>query len=210
VPSPRSYRSPRRELDAATTRSDIFDAARELFVANGYARVTVADIARQANVAAKTVYASAGSKADILNELIANAVEGSGAQDTLEAVRRSRDFHEVIELVAGGTRAGNEANRDAIDIMYAAMSVHDDAETLWKNGTTMYRAVLRDTAVHLEEIGALADGVDVDRAADILWFCFGTQAWRTLVKDCGWTWADAEQWLAAQAATMLGGAQSAS
>ena len=204
VPTVRPYRSPRREHDAANTRSDILTAARELFTANGYARVTVADIARQARVATKTVYASAGSKADILNELIASAVADSGAHETLAAVQRTTDLQQALDTLAHGTRVGNETHQDAINIMYAAMSVHDDAQALWKQGTTLYRAVLRDIAAHLKDSGALPDNLDVDRGADILWFCFGTSAWRTLTKDCRWTWDDAEHWLSRQAVAMLG------
>jgi hypothetical protein len=43
----------------------------------------------------------------------------------------------------------------------------------------------------------------VGRAGDILWFCFGIGAWRTLVGDCGWAWDDAEVWLRDQAVAML-------
>jgi hypothetical protein len=65
--------------------------------------------------------------------------------------------------------------------------------------------VLADVAVHLREVGLLADGHDIDQVADVLWFCFGTGAWRTLIKDCGWSWDEAERWLGEQAVTMLGG-----
>ncbi|RAS60594.1 hypothetical protein C8D87_11112 [Lentzea atacamensis] len=37
----------------------------------------------------------------------------------------------------------------------------------------------------------------------MLWFCFGFGAWRTLVKECGWSWDDAERWLARQAVTIF-------
>jgi hypothetical protein len=64
---------------------------------------------------------------------------------------------------------------------------------------------LAEAAGHLEEAGLLAPGLDARRAADILWFCFGIAAWRTLTRECHWTWDEAERWLAAQAVTMLGG-----
>jgi AcrR family transcriptional regulator len=201
--SMRTYRSPRREQDAADTRNDIIRAARELFGTRGYARVTVAEIARRAGVAPKTVYASAGGKASILMELLAEAVAQSGATENLEAVRRTTDPAEAVAILARGTRIGNETHQATVDMLYTAMAVHDDAETLWAEAIAAYRSVLRDIAVHLRQIGGLADGLTIDRAVDILWFCFGTVAWRTLVKDCGWTWDEAERWLAAKAATLL-------
>ncbi|MCT9931868.1 TetR/AcrR family transcriptional regulator [Planotetraspora sp. A-T 1434] len=203
MPTRRPYRSPRREQDAATTRGDILRAARELFTSEGYARVTVTDIARRAGVATKTVYASAGSKVAIFKELLMTAVTDSGAEETLAAVRESDDPREAVRILVYGIRAGNETHQDATEMLYAAMSVQDDAEALWREGTTLYREALRQAAVHLGKIGGLAEGLDADRAGDILWFCLGFGAWRTLVKDCGWTWDEAQRWLAVQAFTLL-------
>ncbi|MCT9928793.1 TetR/AcrR family transcriptional regulator [Planotetraspora sp. A-T 1434] len=189
--------------DAAATRADILRTARELFSSEGYARVTVTGIAQRAGVATKTVYASAGSKVAIFKEILMTAVTGSGAEETLAAVRKSDDPREALRILAHGTRVGNETHRDAMEMLHAAISVQDDAEALWQQGTTLYREALHQAAVHLGEIGGLADGLDADRAADILWFCLGTGAWRTLVDDCGWSWDDAERWLAVQALTLL-------
>jgi AcrR family transcriptional regulator len=197
----RAYRSQRRAQDAATTRNDILAAAAELFTDKGYGRVTVADIARQAGVAQKTVYASAGSKADILNELIASDVANSGAVETLAAVLRTSDLRQALDVVAHGTRMGNETHQESLDIIYAAMSVHDDAEALWERSTGVYRAVLLEIATHLAGRGVLRE--DAARAADVLWFCFGPGSWRILVKGCGWSWDDAERWLADQSFSML-------
>lgn len=197
----RAYRSPRRTQDAAATRNDILAAATELFTDKGYGRVTVADIARQAGVAQKTVYASAGSKADILNELIALDVANSGAAETLAAVLRTSDLREALDVLAHGTRVGNETHAASFDIIHAAMTVHDDAEALWERSTGEYRAVLLEAATHLAGCGVLRE--DAARAADILWFCFGPTSWRTLVKGCGWSWDEAERWLADQSFRML-------
>ncbi|MCS7477301.1 TetR/AcrR family transcriptional regulator [Umezawaea endophytica] len=196
----RAYRSPRREQDAAATRNDIMAAATELFTAKGYARVTVADIAERAGVASKTVYASAGSKADILNELITAGVEGSRPDEAMVEIRATTDLAEAMRVLAHRTRTGNQTYQAALDILYAAMPVHDDAEALWEHGTASYRAVLRDVVAHLEGVGALADPT---RAADVLWHCFGPQSWRALVRECGWTWDEAERWLATRSASLL-------
>jgi hypothetical protein len=79
--------------------------------------------------------------------------------------------------------------------------VHEDGALLWEQSTTSYRQALRDVAEHLQDKGLLH--TDVDQATDVLWFCFGFGAWRTLVKECGWSWDDAERWLARQAITIF-------
>lgn len=52
-------------------------------------------------------------------------------------------------MLAHGTRMGNEGNQDEIEMMYAAMQVHDDSHALWEQGTNLYRAVLAEAAAHL-------------------------------------------------------------
>ena len=131
-------------------------------------------------------------------------MEGSGAAENLAAVGGTRDLESAMRIVAGGTRHGNETYRESIEIMYSSMGSHDIAEDIWRQATSQYRETLRAIAQHLHDHELLAPGLGVDAAADRLWFCFGLGAWRTLVKDCGWAWDEAERWLAAQAVRMLG------
>jgi hypothetical protein len=129
--------------------------------------------------------------------LLSDAVEHSGADETLAAILRCVDVPGALAAPARGTRFGNEEYRDAVEIMYSALPVHEDAARLWEQGTSAYRAALRDAATHIVRIGRLT--MNVDQAADLLWFCFGPAAWRTLVRDCRWSWDDAQRWLLAGA-----------
>lgn len=199
----RPYHSPRRSEAAAATRLDILDAARRLFLDRGYAQVTVADIAREAGIAVKTVYASAGGKAEILQEIVGTAVSTSGAQETVDRVRRCADGVSALAALARGTRRGNERNRASVTILFGALPVHESAGALWEEGTAVYRQALHDVAEHLSLTGALREGIEVERCADLLWLCFGLGAWRTLVEECGWTWDAAEEQLTAMAAGLL-------
>lgn len=199
----RPYHSPRRAEDAADTRRDILRAAADLFATNGYGRVTVAGIAKRAGVAPQTIYSSAGSKSDILREIIAEAVSSSGAEATVETIRRTEDLAAAIGLLAHGTRMAKQTQRQAIDIMFAAMPVHEDAGQLWRQSTTAYRQALREVAEHLLDKGMLPAGAEVEHITDVLWFWFGFASWRTLVDECGWSLDDAERWLAARAVESL-------
>lgn len=197
----RPYHSPRRAQDAADTRRDILRAAAELFSANGYARVTVADIAKRAGVAQQTVYSSAGSKSEILHRIVSESIERSDASSTVEAVRKTDGLATALTLLAKGTRMGNEGEQQVVEVLFAAFPVHEDGAALWEQSTTAYRQALREVAEHLRDKGLLR--MDVEKATDVLWFCFGFGAWRTLVKECGWSWDDAERWLAQQAITIF-------
>ncbi|EWM12310.1 TetR/AcrR family transcriptional regulator [Kutzneria sp. 744] len=197
----RPYHSPRRAQEAAETRRDIVRAAAELFATNGYARVTVADIARAAGVAQQTVYSSAGSKSDILDEVLAEAIRNSGGDANLAEIRLTDDLPTALALLAHGTRLGNESQEQAVDIIFGAMPVHENAAQLWAFATGQYRETLGQIAEHLRDKGLVEDA---ERTTAVLWFYFGLHSWRSLVRDNGWTWDDAENWLARQALAALG------
>jgi AcrR family transcriptional regulator len=203
MPDTRPYHSPRRARSAAATRQDVVDAARRLFLDRGYAQVTVADIAREAGTAVKTVYVSAGGKAEILREVVSDAVTASGARETVDRVRALTDGAAILGELGRGTRRGNEEHREAIAVLYRALPVHESAEALWEQGTSVYRGALRDIADHLAALGVLRDGLDAQRCADLLWLCFGLGAWRTLVEECGWDWDAARRQLTGAAQGML-------
>lgn len=68
-PVKRQYDSVRRQEQAAETRRRILEAARELFIANGYGRTTMAEIAESAGVAVETVYAAFRNKPALLRKV---------------------------------------------------------------------------------------------------------------------------------------------
>jgi AcrR family transcriptional regulator len=77
APAPkRAYASTRRSQQAAKTREDVFQAAIELFRAQGWAGTTVAAIAERAGVAVETVYKAGGAKSALLRGAMDAAVVG--------------------------------------------------------------------------------------------------------------------------------------
>jgi hypothetical protein len=62
-------------------------------------------------------------------------------------------------------------------------------------------------ATHLAETGALATGLTVERARDLVWLHTAPDTYRLLVLERGWTLDEYEQWFAASlAAALLQGA----
>jgi AcrR family transcriptional regulator len=84
--SPRTYRSPQRQEQAATTRRAVLRAARDLFTRKGYPDTTVAEIARRAKVSVDTVYASVGRKPQLL--LAVHDMVLGGAHEPIPAEQR--------------------------------------------------------------------------------------------------------------------------
>ena len=65
----RRYDSPRRRQQAADTRRDILAAAERRFEQDGYVATTMAAVARDADVALKTVYLAFETKSGLLRAL---------------------------------------------------------------------------------------------------------------------------------------------
>lgn len=132
----RTYRSPLRENQAEKTRAAVLEAARKLFVGRGWSGTTIEAIASGAGVSKETVYASFGSKREILRLLIANAIRGAdpatplleqrGPQSVLEETdqrqqisRFAADIATVLARVApliGVVRSASENNVEMADM----------------------------------------------------------------------------------------------
>ena len=88
---PPARRPTLREERAAVTRRRILDAARHRFFEDGYAATTLKAIATEAGVAVQTVYAVFGSKAAMLAELRALAVDLPEADQAGHAAMSEHD-----------------------------------------------------------------------------------------------------------------------
>ena len=192
-----SYNSPRRQQAAAASREAIIEAAQELFACQGYARTTVAQVAEAAQVAANTVYTSVGGKPQLLAAITESGTGDPDVAETLTAVARATDPAEVIRLTAAGTRQVNQRRAKAVAVLLDSAQADPAAAEMLRLTVRYYRDTLATLARRLEDLGAV-EPPDLNRAADVFWYLFGWTSWRTLITDLGWSWDEAEQWLAQQ------------
>lgn len=202
MPPKRTYVSPLREQAAARTRDQILRRATELFAERGYGLVTVADIASAAGVSPKTVFASVGSKSDILDRIVDQGVAASGHDQAVEHVLALRTAEAVLAVLAGGTRAGNERHFLVHEAIHKALPVHENGEALWQRATAAYREAITSAARHLHTLPP-PPSCAPEETADLLWFWFGPSGWRTLIVENGWSWDRAERFLRRTAAATL-------
>lgn len=191
MPTKRAYASPLREKAAAQTREAILRAATELFGSRGYGLVTVADIAVAAGVSPKTVFASVGSKREIMDRIIDVAVPAGRSEEAMRRVLDQRTPRGALTELAAGTRFGNEAQFTVHEAIRLALPVHEDRAALWERATRNSRAALREAAEHLHTLTP-SPRYAVQETADLLWLWFGPHGWRTLVAEAGWSWDRAE------------------
>ncbi len=193
----RKYESPRRTDLALATREAILTSAYELFREHGYAEVTIGDIAKSATVAVPTVYNSVGSKAKILTTLLEPAVSDPHVEECLTAVEASDDAVEVIELTASGTRLTHEKHWQVVfELFYRHPPGEPSVKAVLDRGDRDYLQALSRVTDRLVRLDALHEDVTPTHALDMLWFYLGPHAWLTLVGERGWSFDDAQRWIA--------------
>ena len=195
----RRYDSTRRRAQADETRLAIIRAARDLFVDHGYGKTTLADVAQAAGVAVETIYASVGTKAELLHKAWDLTVGGD---------ERDIVFHDRPEVLA----IRNEPDLARRLMLHAAFSTRT-AQRIAPFQLMVQSAAEADpaAAAMLEEMGRqrlVGIGVMADEAAktgqlavseqechDVIWAMTDGMLWYRLVHERGWTNERFAEWL---------------
>ncbi len=202
VKQTRRYDSSRRREQAQVTRREILAAAQRLFEQQGYAATTMAAIATEAGVALKTVYVAFETKSGVLRSLWNLLLRG----DEGDAPVPEREwFRSVLaepvpalqlRLTAQGSRNVKERVGAMFEVIHAAAPIDPEIQALWSRIQVEFHGVLRLIVESLDEKQALATGLEVDRATDILWSLSHPSLWQLLVHERGWTPDAYESWCA--------------
>ncbi len=209
VKGKRPYESPRRREQAAATRRDILDAAQRLFERESYAATTMAAIAAEAGVALKTVYVAFDTKSGVLRALWNLLLRGD--EDDVPVMDRAW-YREVLEepdperqlrLNARNSRVVKLRIAPVLEVIRNAAPLDPDIAALWSRIQSDFHDNQSSVVKAVAERRGLRPGLDVDRAADILWTLNHPDLWQLLVAQRGWTPDQYEQWFADTACAQL-------
>jgi AcrR family transcriptional regulator len=198
----RSYSSPVRARHAADTRRSIIEAAGRLFADQGYARTSVAAIASAAGVALNTVYTSVGGKSALILAMTEDSATDGASVEALRKVAALDDPREILRVTAAGTGRVRRQQSRTLAIVLDNRNADPDIAAAADLATRIVRERLGGVAGRLVETGGLRPGLDRPQVEQTLWFYFGFAAWRT-VREMGWDWDEAADWLATQCARTL-------
>jgi len=191
-----TYRSARRERQAQSTREDIVRAARRLFAERGYAGTSMNDLAAAAEVAVPTIYASVGSKRELLIALL-DLIDTEADVASLNAqMAKATTGAEVVAATATLTRQINERCGDIIGALHAAASADPDVATALEDGLGRHRDGTMRAAKKLGKLGALRDGLTVKQAGAVVSVVTAHGAYAELTRYHGWSWDECERWMA--------------
>jgi AcrR family transcriptional regulator len=205
----RRYDSSRRQEQAAATRTAILEAARRLFEQDGYAATTMAAIAAEAGVSLKTVYVAFDTKPGVLRGLWHLMLRGDqidvpvGERPWYREVLDEPDPERQLRLNARNSRIVKQRAAMLLDVFRGAAPSDPDIKELWTRVQTEFYDNQRVIVESLAAKDALAPGLDVTRATDILWTLNHPNQWQLLVVDRGWTPVEYERWFADTACAQL-------
>jgi AcrR family transcriptional regulator len=197
----RRYESPRRREQAEATRRAILEAAERLFVADGYTGTSMSRIASEARVALKTVYLAFETKAGVLRALWHLRLRGDsdnvpvGQREWFREVLSEPDSERQLRLNARNSRRVKERLALLSEVLAGAASADPDAAELYRRMQAEFHENQRTVLESIDHKGALAKGLSVDRATDILWTLNHPASYLLLTRDRGWTPDEYERWL---------------
>lgn len=192
----RSYRSPRREQQAAQTREALVDAATRLFLAHGWAGTAMRDIASEAGVATETIYTHFASKADLLQAAIDVAVVGD---DAPVAVADRPEFAALgqgsrAERLAAAARVTSGINQRTAGFARVLREAAPTDETIAASLTATKARQHADVASGATLVLGRAP---TTTEVDAIWALISVEVYFLLVEDSGWSIEQYEAWLAA-------------
>lgn len=191
----RPYRSRLRQQRAAETRRAVVEAARELFVANGWSATGMRDVAAAAGVALETVYSHFSSKAGLLRAVADAAVVGD---DEPTALAERPEF-----LAIGEGRRSARIGAAARLLTAVQVRTAPVAELLRQaaGGDEEIREMLQAARERQRNDVSTALGLMVGRdptpsERDGVWAIVSPEVYLLLVEEAGWTPGQYEAWIA--------------
>jgi AcrR family transcriptional regulator len=189
----RRYDASRRQEQARVQRRRILECAHRRFLKDGYAGTTLGAIASEAGVSVETIYKAFRNKAGVLKEVFDFSVAGDdepvpmSERDFAHRLRAEPDPFKKLTIFADHMSESMPRAAPIFLLAKAAASSEPEIKKLvaqWKAGQLHGLGML---AAHLDEGGYLRQGLDGDRARDLLWTINSTEVYELLALERGWT-----------------------
>jgi AcrR family transcriptional regulator len=183
-----------RQRQALVTRQLIIDAARQLFLEQGYGATTIDAISAHAGVAVSTVYAIYKNKRGMLKVIREEWHQESGQQAIYRQALQTADAGERLALAAKATRRQWETGAAMMAIYTSAASVDPEAAAELQEALAGRRSAMQHFIQ--ETMFLLREGLNLDQATAIYLALTRPEVYEELVNIFGWSPDAYESWLA--------------
>ena len=187
----RRYDSARRQDAARRRRAAVVEAARRLFLSEGFAGTTIARIAGDAGVSEETVYKAFGNKIALVRAIRDQALAGAGpvhAERRSDRMQASEDDPRAI-IRGWGVLAVEVAPRVAPVLLLVREAAASDRELarLQEEMDAARLTRMTHNARTLLKGNHLRSGITLDAATDVLWTYSSPELYDLLVMRRGWS-----------------------
>jgi len=197
----RSYSSTLRADQARRTRRRIVDAAAELFAEHGYAGTTIDAVATAAGVSRKTVFDSVGGKAQLMTLAYDFAIVGDDEpvpladRPEMRAMLAEPDYGKRLAMYASLVVGIDRRLSSAWRAFEGAATSDPEVAKFYVAMVQQRRQAMREAAQMFADAGALRPDLDVEVAADLMWFYNDPSLYDKLVRQRGWSVDRFQAWL---------------
>lgn len=197
----RTYSSTLRADQARQTRKRIVDAAAELFAEHGYAGTTVDAVATAAGVSRKTVFDSVGGKAQLMKLAYDFAIVGDDEpvpladRPEITAMLAEPDYGKRLAMYASLVVGIDRRLSSAWRAFEGAATSDPEAAKLYIALVQQRRKAMQEAAQMFADAGALRPDLDIEVAADLMWFYNDPSLYDKLVRQRGWSVDRFQAWL---------------
>jgi AcrR family transcriptional regulator len=187
----------------------VLDAAHRLFLAQGYAKTTMAAVSAAADVSVETVYKAFENKPGLVKAVFDVAIVGDDEPVPMmqrEFVRRNMAEPDPRKkLLSYGAHVA-EVSARAFPVQLVvrdAAAADEGAAAVWAQLDAERLTGMTAFAGHLHSGGHLRKGVSKAEARDVLWAHNSVELWDLLVNRRGWTSRRFGQWVGHQLVAAL-------
>ena len=192
----RIYNSEARDAQAIQTKTSILEAAKKLFQKEGFDRVTIQKLAEASEVSMPTIYALFKSKRGVLQSLIDSALPSRRFFALVNESMQEQSPIKRLKITAKLARQIYDAEKELMNILQEASVVSSEFRELEQEREQRRYERQRDYIQQMMQAKWLAEGLDLQKAHDILWSLTGRDMYRMLVVEKGWESDAYEEWLA--------------
>jgi len=199
VKGKRAYDASGRQAQAATNRRAVVAAASELFLRDGYGHTTIAAIARAAGVSPETIYATFGSKAELLHRVWDVTVGGDDEDVVLHerpevaAIVAEPDLRKRLRRQAHFSAATAERIGPFLLMVQSASGAEPAAAAMVEEMGGQRLEGIGFMAKAAAATGQLA--VSEEECRDVIWTTTDGMLWHRLVRERGWSQDRYATWL---------------
>lgn len=198
----RPYDNSRRLAQVRETRLRVVEAAKALFIDQGYPTTTLESVAGAAAVPLPTLYRLFGSKRALLTAVLEISFVGDDEpvsfvdRPAVQAALSQPDPSELLRAFAAIARDFMERSSGILHVLATAAQVDAEAADLLAE-IRRQRHIGKSRIVDaLVKRGALDPGLDLSEAADFVYLLWSPDAHRILTVERGWTPEQYEAWSA--------------